>query len=203
MTRFAMHNSSPASAHIFLVDDDRLVLATMSRGLQHSGYRVSMADSAEEAEDLLAAGVRPDLVILDVRMPGNSGLHLAQRLRSLDHIPFMMLSAFNDADTVNQANACGALSYLVKPIDVAQLGPAVAAALARASELQRLHGERDQLQTALNSERDISVAVGITMVQRQLTREAAFNVLRDAARARRCKMVLVAAEVIHDCERPR
>lgn len=196
-----MHNSSPASAHIFLVDDDRLVLATMSRGLQHGGYRVSVADSAEEAEELLAAGVRPDLVILDVRMPGNSGLHLAQRLRALDHIPFMMLSAFNDAGTVNQANACGALSYLVKPIDVAQLGPVVAAALARASELQGLHGEREQLQSALNSERDISVAVGITMVQRQLTREAAFNVLRDAARARRCKVALVATAVIQDCGR--
>lgn len=169
MTRSSIHNSSPASTHIFLVDDDRLVLATMSLGLQRSGYQVSMADSAEEAEDLLAAGVRPDLVILDVRMPGNSGLQLAQRLRVLDHIPFMMLSAFNDADTVNQANACGALSYLVKPIDVAQLGPAVAAALARARELQGLHGEREQLQSALNSERDISVAVGITMVQRQLT----------------------------------
>lgn len=203
MTRLAMSNSSLVSAHILLVDDDRLVLATMSRGLQHGGYRVSMADSAEEAEDLLSAGVRPDLVILDVRMPGNSGLHLAQRLRSLDHIPFMMLSAFNDAGTVNQANACGALSYLVKPIDVAQLGPAVAAALARASELQGLHGEREQLQTAINSERDISVAVGITMAQRQLTKEAAFKVLRDAARARRRKVALIAAEVIHDCERLR
>lgn len=198
-----MTHSSPASAHILLVDDDRLVLATMSQGLQRSGYQVSTADSAEEAEDLLAAGVRPDLVILDVRMPGSSGLELAQRLRSLEHIPFMMLSAFNDANTVQQASACGALSYLTKPIDVAQLGPAVAAALARASELRGLHGAREQLQSALNSERDVSVAVGITMAQRRLTREAAFNVLRDTARARRCKVALVAAAVIHDCERPR
>ncbi len=198
-----MSDNSPVSAHILLVDDDRLVLATMSRGLQRGGYQVSTADSAEEAEHLLAAGIRPDLVVLDVRMPGNSGLQLAQRLRSLDHIPFMMLSAFNDADTVRQANACGALSYLVKPIDVAQLGPTVAAALARASELQGLQGERGQLQSALNSERDISVAIGITMAQKQMTRDVAFNMLRDAARAQRCKLARVAADVIHACERPR
>lgn len=83
-------------------------------------------------------------------MPGNSRLELAQRLRSLDHIPFMMLSAYSDAATVQQASACGALSYLVKPIDLAQLGPAVAAAFARAKELHSLNKERQQLQAVLD-----------------------------------------------------
>lgn len=197
----APHAPAPAPADILLVDDDRLVLATLSHGLRHAGYRVCAVDSAQEAELLLAAGQRPDLVILDVRMPGYSGLQLAQRLRLLDHVPFLMLSAFNDMETVQQASACGALSYLVKPIDMDQLIPAVAAALARASELQGLHGERQQLQTALDGERHISVAVGILMAQKKLTRDAAFNVLRNIARAQRCKLVRVAGDVIQDHER--
>lgn len=191
-----MLNSPPTPTSILLVDDDRLVLATLALGLQRAGYQVSTAESAEDAEQVLACSSRPDLVILDVRMPGSSGLQLAHRLRSLDHIPFMMLSAFNDAETVKQASEYGALSYLVKPIDVAQLGPAVAAALARASELQGLHGERRQLQSALDRERDISIAVGITMVQKQLTRDGAFEALRSTARIQRCKLARVAADVI-------
>ncbi len=187
-------------AHILLVDDDRLVLTTLSHGLQRAGYRVSSADSAEDAEHILAAGIRPDLAILDVRMPGNSGLQLAQRLRQLDHIPFLMLSAYSDAATVEQANACGALSYLVKPIDLAQLAPAVAAALARAHELHTLNASRQQLQAALDSERDISIAVGITMAQQQLGRDAAFAALRNTARSQRCKLAVLAAQVIQRSE---
>jgi len=201
MKHAAIPVNSPVSAHILLVDDDRLVLTALSRGLQHAGYRVSAADSAEEAVHLLTTGTRPDLAILDVRMPGNSGLELARRLRLLDHIPFMMLSAYSDAATVQQASACGALSYLVKPIDLAQLGPAVAAALARASELHNLARERHQLQEVLDGERDISVAVGITMVQQKIGRDAAFNALRSTARTQRRKLANLAADVIqtHKC----
>jgi AmiR/NasT family two-component response regulator len=198
----SMTATTPASpVHILLVDDDRLVLATLSHGLQRAGYRVSSADSAEEAEQFLATGMRPDLAILDVRMPGNSGLQLAERLRQLDQIPFLMLSAYSDAATVEQANACGALSYLVKPIDQAQLGPAVAAALARAEELHRLNTSRQQLQAALDSERDTSIAVGITMAQQQLGRDAAFALLRNSARSQRCKLATLAAQMVQDFER--
>ena len=76
-----------ATKQILLVDDDRLVLAMMSGGLRDAGYHITSAESAEEARAWLASGARPDLAILDVRMPGEGGLSLAQRLRELDHIP--------------------------------------------------------------------------------------------------------------------
>ena len=63
--------------HLLLVDDDRLILATLSRGLQDVGYRVSCAESAEEAQEMLTSGLRPDLALLDVRLPGADGLSLA------------------------------------------------------------------------------------------------------------------------------
>jgi response regulator NasT len=183
--------------HLLLVDDNRLILATLTRALTLAGYQISTAESADEAEDWLACGhQQPQLVILDVQMPGQSGLTLAQRLRELDHIPFMMLSAYSDEATVAQATRHGALSYAVKPIDPAQLIPVIEAALARANELQELRTTRLQLQTALDNERDINVAVGITMMQHRLTRNAAFDLLRQGARKQRCKLIELAQRII-------
>ena len=186
---------------LLIVDDDRLVLAMLSHGLIGAGYGVASAESAEEAEVWLASGARPDLVILDVRMPGQGGLHLAQQLRDLDHIPFMMLSAYSDPQTVEQASLLGALGYAVKPLDIAQLVPAIEAALARGNELQALRTTGQQLQAALDSERDISLAVGITMMQHHLKRNEAFDMLRKSARSRRCKLAELATEIIQAGEK--
>jgi AmiR/NasT family two-component response regulator len=134
-------------------------------------------------------------------MPGQCGLSLAQRLRDLDHLPFMMLSAYSDAQTVEQATLCGALGYAVKPLDIPQLVPAIEAALARANELQELRATRQQLQAALDSERDISLAVGITMMQHHLQRNEAFDMLRKSARSRRCKLAELATEIIQAAEK--
>lgn len=189
-------NVSALGKKLLLVEDDRLVLAMLVGGLTDAGYCVLAAESAEDAEACLASGVRPDLAILDVRMPGQGGLYLAQRLRELDHIPFMMLSAYSDSQTVEQANLAGALAYAVKPLDTVQLVPAIEAALARANELQVLRVTRQQLQDALDGERDISIAVGITMVQHRLKRADAFEMLRKSARSQRCRLASLAAQVI-------
>ncbi len=186
----------PVPIHLLLVDDDRLVLSTLSMGLQHAGYRVSTAESSEETEVLLASGMRPDLAIVDIRMSGQDGLYLARRLRELDHIPFIMLSAYSEQHMIGQASQHGALSYLVKPLDISQLLPAIEAALARANELQGLRETRTQLQAALDAERDISVATGITMAQHYLTRQDAFELLRKTARTQRRKLAELATEII-------
>jgi len=182
--------------NILLVDDDRLVLSTLSRGLIGAGYSVSTAESADDAEAFLAGGERPDLIILDVNMPGRSGLELVERLRSFDHIPFMLLTAYSDQEIVDRATASGALGYLVKPVDTPQLLPAIKAALARAKDIQGLQASAQQLQGALNSEREISIAIGITMVQYRLGRKAAVELLRKTARSQNRKLAELAADVI-------
>ncbi len=193
-----MNTTAAASckAHLLLVDDDRLILATLASGLRHAGYRVSTAESAQDAEALLASGDRPDLAILDVQMPQVDGLALADRLRDFEHVPFVMFSAYSDAATVDKAISLGALSYLVKPMSVAQMVPALEAALLRAHELHSLHGMRAQLQNALVVERGVSLAVGITMVQYRLGRQAAFDMLRSTARTQRRKLADVAQAVV-------
>ena len=186
--------------HILLVDDDRLVLATLATNVSQAGYMVSSAKNADEADALLTGGCRPDLVLLDIRMPGLSGLHLAQRLREIDHIPFVILSAYSDEDTVQEALSQGALAFYAKPLEDAQLLLAIEAAIARGDELRGLRANREQLQTALDNERDINVAVGITMVQYRLKRKEAFEQLRLAARNRNVKLADIALEVLQTCE---
>lgn len=195
--------TAPTKARLLLVDDDRLVLSTLANGLLKAGYGVKTAESAEEAEMLLASGEDPDLAILDIRMSGQDGLFLARRLQELDHIPFMMLSAYSDQAMIDQASQFGALGYLVKPLDIPQLIPGIEAALSRANELQSLRETRLQLQAALNAERDISVAIGITMVQQRLDRHTAFELLRKIARSQRRKLGELATEIIQASETPK
>lgn len=186
--------------NLLLVDDDRLVLMVLAQGLSNAGYSVKTADSVEDAEALLSSGERPDLAILDVSMPGRSGLELAERLHSFDHIPFILLTAYSDKEIVEQAALNGALGYLVKPVDTPQLVPSIEAALARAKELRGLRTSEQQLQNALDNEREISIAIGITMVQHRLGRKTAFELLRKTARNQRCKLVELAAQIINASE---
>jgi len=112
-----------------VVDDDRLVLATLTHGLAQAGYAVIDADNGDDAI-LLAREHRPDLALLDIRMEGKSGFDVAAYLRQYCQIPFMFLSAFSDDDTVRQVKELGAVAYLVKPLDIGQIVPAVEAAFA-------------------------------------------------------------------------
>ena len=192
--------NSTAPAHLLLVDDDRLILTTLASGLRASGYLISTAESVDDAQALLTSGVRPDLVVVDMHMPGRDGLELAQRLRDLEHLPFLVLSAYSDPATVERATQLGALSYMVKPLAISQIRPTIEAALRRAQELDALRQAQLQLQEALNGDRDISVATGITMMQYRLQRSAAFELLRCAARAQRRKLAHVAADIIQSSE---
>ena len=114
---------------ILVVDDDRLVLATLAHGLAQAGYEVFDADNGDDAI-LIARQHRPDLALLDIRMEGMTGFDVAGYLRDYLQLPFMFLSAFADEATVAKVKELGALAYLVKPLDIHQIVPAVEAAFA-------------------------------------------------------------------------
>lgn len=185
---------------LLLVDDDRLVLVTLAQGLSDRGYKILTAESVDDAEVILSSGERPDLAILDVNMPGKNGLYLAERLLSFDHIPFIFLSAYSDQSFVERATEYGALGFVIKPIDSPRLVPTIEAALARAKELRHLKNTERDLQTALDNERLVSVAIGITMMQYRLGRRAAFELLRKAARSQRRKLAEIATDVVASVE---
>src|SRR5512147_496691 len=103
-----MAQTGKSKGRILVVDDDRLVLATVSHGLSQAGYEVIDADNGDDAI-LLARQHRPGLALLDIRMEGKSGFDVAAYLREHLHTPFMFLSAFSDEGTLAQVRALGAL----------------------------------------------------------------------------------------------
>jgi response regulator NasT len=167
---------------ILVVDDDRLVLATLAHGLTQAGYDVIDADNGDDAI-LLAREHRPDLALLDIRMQGKSGFDVAAYLREYVHTPFMFLSAFSDEQTVAQVKALGAVAYLVKPLDINQILPAVDAALA---EVNAKHPEVAAPARAAEPPMpapEVLMAVGVLMHRYSLVRAQAFERLHRLAQA--------------------
>ncbi len=184
---------------VLVVDDDRLVLATLAKGLRQWGYEVAEASSGEIGLKL-ALETNPDVILLDVNMPRMSGLDVAKTLRAQTTIPFLFLTAYGDTDIVKQATEHGAMGYLVKPVDISQIVPAIEAALARGKELGQLRETETQLSTALANSRETSIAVGILMEREHLDRHCAFDALRDYARSQRRKIKDVADELLQAIE---
>ena len=197
-----------AKGKILVVDDDRLVLAMLVHGLARSGYEVIDADNGDDAI-LLAREHRPDLALLDIRMDGKSGFDVAQYLREVGHTPFVFLSAFSDEQTVTKVRSLGALDYLVKPLEMAQIVPTIDAAFARAramraatrppivdsAQARALEGSEPGGPDAM-----VSVAVGIVMHRFSMRRRAALRrVERDALTEGRSLRVQ-AERVVHALE---
>lgn len=189
--------ASPLPALILLVDDDLLLLAALARALEADGFRVRTASSAAAALALLGSGTQPQLAVLDIALPDMSGLDLATRL---DGVPCMFLSASSGADIAEQAAGSGAVGYLLKPIDPAQLLPAVRAALARAAEIQELRAAEQRLTLALRDGRETGMAVGLLMERYRIDRHGALRMLRNHARSGQRKLNDVAGELLQAAE---
>lgn len=190
--------SAAEGHHILVVDDDRLVLTTLAEGLRSAGYEVTRAGSGEEALELLERHDtrEADLALLDVRMPGISGLELARRLQARRTLPFLFLSAFDDRAMVREAVEHGALGYLVKPLVVQQIVPTLEAALARGRELRALRSAHEEARAAAAERQTVSIAVGLLMERNGIDRERAFRVLRARARTQRRKLHEIASELL-------
>ena len=182
-------------ARILIADDDLLVLATLAGGLREAGFLV---DEAADGEAAIEQGVDapPDLAILDFRMPGASGIEVARRLREEAGVPCLFLSAYDDEAAVEMAVAEGALGYVVKPVSINQLIPAVRTALERSRDIGSLRSNEARMAVALERSRDISSAIGLVMSQLHYGREDAFEALRACARSQRRKLYEVTAELV-------
>ena len=190
-----MSAAPAAKRRILIVDDDPLLLTFLTEVIGHAGYDTVTASCAEEALSVVAAG-EPDLALLDIAMPGMSGLELAARLKADTSVPFMFLSAVEDTQSARQAAAHGAVGYLVKPVDAARLMSAFEAALARADDIRQLRRTEVNLNAALVAGRETSLAVGLLMGKFQTDRNTAFEVLRDHARSSRRKVNEVADQLL-------
>jgi response regulator NasT len=192
-----MSASAPPRRLVLLVDDDPLLLDYLNTVLDHAGYDTVTAGSAAEALQRVAEREADiALALLDISMPGMSGLDLARRLKEHTSVAFMFLSSVDDAETARQAASHGAVGFLVKPVDAARLLPAFESALARADEIRQLRRTEANLNAALAAGRETSLAVGLLMARFQTDRNTAFEVLRDHARSNRRKINEVAEQLV-------
>lgn len=171
-----------AKGKILVVDDDRLVLATLTHGLSQAGYEIIDADNGDDAI-LLARQHRPDLALLDIRMEGKSGFDVAEYLRDHCQMPFMFLSAFTDDATVTQVRALGAVDYLVKPLDVRQIVPAVEAAFLKIGDRPVAPRSPAEAPGADVLTQAVPMAVGVLMHRYSIGRKVAWERLQRQAQA--------------------
>jgi response regulator NasT len=181
---------------VMVVDDDRLVLATLVAGLKQAGLEVIEADNGDDAI-LLARKHKPKLAILDMRMQGKSGMDVARYLAANTDTGFMFLSAFGDSDIVDEAMKMGALGYLVKPVDVRQIVPAVRAALSRSDDEKAAQPS----EPAGEGGRDELIAIGILMERLRLDYERALEKLRAQAKTEDKQVSELAADMVDAANR--
>ena len=188
-----------ANPTLMVVDDDRLVLATLVAGLRQAGFDVIEADNGDDAI-LLARKHKPRLAILDMRMQGKSGMDVARYLAANTDTGFMFLSAFGDSDIVEEATPMGALGYLVKPLDVRQIVPAVRAALSRATEMRSNPPPGGASVTDAKG-RDDWIAIGILMERLRLDYDRALLALRAQAQSENKDVSELAASMVDAANR--
>jgi response regulator NasT len=184
---------------VLLADDDRLILATLSQGLQSAGFAtVEVSSGAEALRCCLESP--PAIAIVDYDLPDISGLEIARALQQAT-FPLLFLSAYADARIARAAADLGVMAYLVKPIDPPQLLPAIHTAIQRFSELVTLRGESAQLNSALKATRTTSIVVGLLMERLKLTEKDAYERLRRYCRNHNRKIAEVAMEILGTAER--
>ena len=187
--------SNPMSkGKILVVDDDRLVLATLSFGLARAGFEVIDADNGDDAI-LLAREHRPGLVLLDIRMEGLSGFDVAEYLREHLHIPFIFLSAFSDEATLARVKQLGAVAYLTKPLDIRQILPTLEAALAQGAQ------DADATPAAPVMQQFVPIAMGLLMERGKLSRDEALAQLEASASSRGLTLMEAARDLVEAADR--
>ncbi|MES2886582.1 MAG: response regulator [Pseudomonadota bacterium] len=186
---------------ILVVDDDRLVLVTLSQGLSQAGYEVLDADNGDDAI-LMARQHKPALALLDIRMEGKSGFEVAAYLRDYCQIPFMFLSAFSDEATLKQVQALGAVAYLVKPLDIRQIVPAVDNAMGQLHNQRQARAAEDLAVPSAPQAMPqvVAMAIGVLMHRYSLSRLAALQRLQRLADAEQRLLVEQAEQVLQAVE---
>lgn len=185
-----------AVTRILVAEDNDLVALTLEEQLKGLGYDViGIARTGAEAVDL-ANRLGPDLIIMDIRMPEMEGTEAANRINQQRATPILMLTAYTDRDTIRKAEQAGALGYLVKPVNEADLSPAINIALARFRELQTLRNQVHELEESLEARKLIERAKGILMQRLGLSERDAYERLRQRARDKRAKMKDIALAII-------
>ncbi|HET7035385.1 MAG TPA: response regulator [Thermomicrobiaceae bacterium] len=187
---------SHAPARVIIADDESIIRMDLREMLTHLGYEVvgEAADGRTALE--LAAKLRPDLVILDIKMPHLDGIEAAREL-AVDHIaPVILLTAYSEQHLVDRAKDAGVSGYLVKPFRESELLPVIELALSQFEQMRRLESEVDELKGALETRKLVERAKGILMEVHGLKEAEAFSRMRRASMDHRKSMREIAEAIL-------
>jgi response regulator NasT len=193
-------NANPEDAvtetRIVIAEDEPIPRMDLREMLQNLGYQVIGEAADGRAAVNLARELRPDLVVMDIKMPEVDGI-AAARVLTEEHIsPVLLVTAYSDRDLVDGAKDAGVLAYVTKPFGEAQLVPAVEVALARFHELRTLEQELGDLRTALETRKIVDRAKGVLMDRHSLKEEEAFRRIQKLSMDTRKTMREVAEAIL-------
>ena len=184
------------SLRVLIADDEAIIRLGLRTMLEEMGHQVvGMAVDGPSAVRL-AAREKPDLVILDIKMPDMDGLEAAEAITAKRRIPILMLTAYSDRELVERATKLAVLAYLVKPVKEADLGLAIELAMARFEEWQALEQEAADLKEALATREVVDRAKKILMQRDGLTEHEAFLSIQRRSRNSRRTMREVAEAIL-------
>jgi AmiR/NasT family two-component response regulator len=179
-----------------IAEDEALIRLDLKEMLEEEGYVVAGEAADGEAAAEMTERLRPDLVIMDVKMPGLDGISAAERIASRHLAPVVILTAFSQRDLVQRARDAGAMAFLVKPFTKADLAPAIEIAVSRFQEKSALEAEVGTLRERLEVRKLLDRAKGLIQAQRGITEAEAFRWIQKTSMDRRMTMRAVAEEIL-------
>jgi AmiR/NasT family two-component response regulator len=193
-----MSSETSPPRRVVIAEDEALIRLDLKEMLEEEGY-VVVAEAADgEQAVALTEAHRPDLVVLDVKMPRLDGISAAERIAAARLAPVVVLTAFSQRELVERARDAGAMAYLVKPFTKADLMPALEMAIARYDELTSLEAEVGDLRERLETRKLVDRAKGLLQAHHGLDEAAAYRWLQRAAMDQRSTMRATAERVIAD-----
>jgi response regulator NasT len=188
--------TSSTARRVVVAEDEALIRMDIVETLRDNGFDVvGEAGDGERAVEL-ATELRPDLVVMDVKMPKLDGISAAERLNKDNIAPVVLLTAFSQKELVERAAAAGALAYVVKPFTPSDLLPAIEIALSRYEQIQALEGEISDMADRFETRKVVDIAKGILNEKMGLTEPEAFRWIQKASMDRRLTMKDVALTII-------
>ncbi|MEG2490394.1 MAG: response regulator [Aurantimicrobium sp.] len=187
---------TPTKRRVVVAEDESLIRMDIVETLRDNGFDVVGEAGDGEAAVALAKELRPDLVVMDVKMPKLDGISAADQLNKEHIAPVVLLTAFSQKELVERATEAGALAYVVKPFTPNDLLPAVEIALSRWAQIVALENEVADLSERFETRKIVDIAKGILNEKMGLTEPEAFRWIQKASMDRRLTMKDVAVTIV-------